>query len=143
MACSSLLAGLTMNISDCGAEHSLGQALGGALGLPHGLTIGLVLAETLDRERAHVPEQLERVADALGEPEDGSRDGSRAVTAVRRILAEIGFETLAWVSVQESALDGLADQALDDYFITVAPAPWTKDEVVAAYRKGLELGGSR
>ena len=80
MACSSLMAGLCMNISDCGSEHSLGQAIGGLLGLPHGLTIGLVLAETMDRDRVHVPEQFERIADALGEPDDGSGDGSRAVT---------------------------------------------------------------
>ena len=55
MACASLLAGLAMNISDCGSEHSLAQALGGMLGLPHGLTIGLVLAETMDRDRRYVP----------------------------------------------------------------------------------------
>jgi choline dehydrogenase len=143
MACASLLAGLAMNISDCGSEHSLGQAIGGELGLPHGLTIGLVLAETMDRDRRHVPGQLERVADALGEPQDGSGDGSRAVRAVRRILAELDFETLQSVGVSEEQLPGLADKALADYFISVAPAPWSKDEVIAAFRQGLELGASR
>jgi alcohol dehydrogenase class IV len=143
MMCASLLAGLAMNISDCGSEHSIGQAIGGRFGLPHGLTIGLVLAETLDRDRAYVPEQLERVADALGEPDDGSGDGSRAVLAVRRILAELEFETLESVGVQDEHLDGLADAALEDYFISVAPAPWSHDEVVAALRAGLELGASR
>ena len=69
--------------------------MGGLLGLPHGLTIGLVLAETMDRDRRFVPEQFERIADALGEPQDGSGDGSRAVRAVRRILAELEFETLS------------------------------------------------
>ena len=106
MACSSLLAGLAMNISDCGSEHSLGQALGGEFGLPHGLTIGLVLAETMDRDRRYVPEQFERVADALDEPDDGGGDGSRAVRAVRRILAELEFETLASVGVREDQLAG-------------------------------------
>jgi len=143
MMCASLLAGLAMNISDCGSEHSIGQAIGGRFGLPHGLTIGLVLAETLDRDRAYVPEQLERVADALGEPDDGSGDGSRAVLAVRRILAELEFETLESVGVRDEHLDGLADAALEDYFISVAPAPWSHDEVVAALRAGLELGASR
>jgi choline dehydrogenase len=143
MACSSLLAGLTMNISDCGAEHSLGQALGGALGLPHGLTIGLVLAETMDRDRAHVPGQFERIADALGEPEDGSGDGSRAVRAIERLLAELEFETLASVGVTEDQIDGLVEKALADYFISVAPAPWTADEVRAAYLKGLSRGDRR
>ena len=143
MACSSLLAGLAMNISDCGSEHSLGQALGGEFGLPHGLTIGLVLAETMDRDRRYVPGQFERVADALDEPDDGSGDGSRAVRAVRRILTELEFETLASVGVREDQLPGLADKALADYFISVAPSPWSADEVVAAYRAGLALGASQ
>ncbi len=143
MACSSLMAGLCMNISDCGSEHSLGQAIGGMLGLPHGLTIGLVLAETMDRDRLHVPDQFERIADALGEPDDGSGDGSRAVTAVRRILNQLEFETLAAVGVTEEQLDELAEKALADYFISVAPAPWTAEEVRAAYRKGLEIGDRR
>ena len=134
---------LAMNISDCGSEHSLGQALGGRFGLPHGLTIGLVLAETMDRDRRFVPRQFERVADALGEPDDGSGDGSRAVRAVRRMLAELDFETLESVGVTEADLDGLAENALADYFISVAPAPWSKDEVIAAYRQGLAVGSAR
>jgi alcohol dehydrogenase len=140
MACASLMAGLCMNISDCGSEHSLGQALGGRFGLPHGLTIGLVLAETMDRDRAHVPAQFERIADALGEPAGGPADGSRAVRAVRRILAELEFPTLTAVGVTESDLDGLTEGALADYFISVAPAPWSPAEVRTAYAQGLALG---
>jgi choline dehydrogenase len=143
MMCASLLAGLAMNISDCGSEHSIGQAIGGLLGLPHGLTIGLVLAETMDRDRRFAPQQFERVADALGEPDDGSGDGSRAVRAIRRILAELEFETLESVGLQEQQLDELAENALADYFISVAPAPWSHDEVVAALRAGLALGPAR
>ena len=140
MSCGSMMAGLAMNISDCTAEHSLGQAIGGVTHVPHGLTIGLVLAETLDRERAHVPELLERVADAMGEPDDGSGDGSRAVRAVRRILTELEFPVLADLGFVDADLDQLADLALADYFITMSPAPWTKDEVVGAFRSALAVG---
>jgi len=143
MMCASLLGGLAMNISDCGSEHSIAQAIGGLLGLPHGLTIGLVLAETMDRDRLFVPQQFERIADALGEPQDGSGDGSRAVRAVRRILAELEFETLRSVGLGEDHLDELAENALADYFISVAPSPWSHDEVVASLRAGLALGDSR
>jgi alcohol dehydrogenase len=131
-----------MNISDCGAEHSLAQALGGRYGMPHGLTIGLVLAETMDRDRAHVPGQFERIADALGEPGSGT-DGARAVRAVRRILAELEFPTAAAAGVREADLDELSEAALEDYFISVAPAPWTAAEVRAAYEQGLALGDRR
>jgi len=139
MSCGSMMAGLAMNISDCTAEHSLGQAIGGVKHVPHGLTIGLVLAETLERERTHVPEQLERVADAMGEPDDGSRDGSRAVRAVRRILAALDFPVLSDLGFTEGDLDHLADLALEDYFITMSPATWSKDEVVAAFTSALAL----
>jgi choline dehydrogenase len=139
MSCGSMMAGLAMNISDCAAEHSLGQAIGGIRHVPHGLTIGLVLAETLERERAHVPELLERVADAMGEPDDGSGDGSRAVRAVRRILSDLEFPVLSSLQFTEADLDGLADLALADYFITMSPEPWTKDEVVAAFASALRL----
>ena len=87
LACASLTAGLAMNLSDCAADHALGQALGSVKHLPHGLTIGLVLAETLDVSRRECADRLERVADALGEPGDGTSDGSRAVRAVRTLLA--------------------------------------------------------
>ncbi len=139
MACGSMMAGLAMNISDCTAEHSLGQAIGSVVHVPHGLTIGLVLAETLERERAHVPAQLERVADAMGEPDDGSGDGSRAVRAVRRLLADLDMPVLRSLGIGSSDVDRLADLALDDFFITVAPAPWSRAEVVHAFEAALSL----
>lgn len=139
MACGSMMAGLTMNISDCTAEHALGQAIGGLKHVPHGLTIGLVLVETLERERQHVPEQLERVADAMGEPADGTSDGSRAIRAVRRVLAELDFPVLSSLGFTDSDVEQLADLALADYFITMSPSPWSKDEVMAAFRSALAL----
>ena len=134
-----MMAGLTMNISDCTAEHSLGQAIGGVKHVPHGLTIGLVVAETLERERHHVPEQLERVADAMGEPDDGSKDGSRAVRAMRRVLADLNFPVLSSLGITADDIDHLADLAIADFFITQAPVPWTKQEVVDAFNAALAL----
>jgi choline dehydrogenase len=139
MSCGSMMAGLTMNISDCTAEHALGQAIGGLKHVPHGLTIGLVLAETLERECKYVPEQLERVADSIGVPADGTHDGSRAVSAIRKVLADLNFPVLSSLGFAESDLDELADLALADYFITMSPHPWSKEEVVAAFKSALDL----
>jgi alcohol dehydrogenase len=139
MAAGSMMAGLTMNISDCTAEHSLGQAIGGLKHVPHGLTIGLVLVETLTREAKVVPAKMERVADAMGVPEDGTKDGSRAIKAVSQILAELNFPVLSSLGFVEADLDNLADIALSDYFITQAPTPWSKEEVVAAFTSALKL----
>lgn len=139
MSAGSMMAGLTMNISDCTAEHSLGQAIGGLKHVPHGLTIGLVLVETLTREAKVVPEKMERVADAMGVAQDGTRDGSRAVGAVRKILADLQFPVLSSIGVTADDLDLLTDNTMADYFITQAPSPWTRDEVLAAFTSALNL----
>jgi choline dehydrogenase len=139
MSAGSMMAGLTMNISDCTAEHSLGQAIGGLKHVPHGLTIGLVLVETLAREARVVPEKMERIADAMGVPNDGTKDGSRTVKAVAKILSELNFPVLSSLGFTEKDIDNLADLALKDFFITQAPKPWSKEEVVSAYKSALAL----
>lgn len=139
MSCGAMMAGLAMNISDCAAEHSLGQAIGGLTGAAHGLTIGLVFVETLERERRWVPDQLERVADAWGVPDDGTRDGSRLVTAVRSLLADLQFPVLSDLGLTSDDLDRLTDLALADYFITMSPEPWSHNEVYDAFASALAV----
>jgi choline dehydrogenase len=139
MSLGSLMAGLAMNLSDCGADHALGHSIGSTLGLPHGLTVGLMLAETLEVNRPHCMERLERVADALGEPEDGSGGGSRAICAVRRLLAEIGLPTLREVGVEDAHIDRLVELSLADYCLTVNPRVWSETDVRAAYGAALAL----
>ena len=140
-AMGSLLAGLAMNLSDCSADHSLGQALGSLLGLPHGLTIGLVLAETLDVSRGECADRLERVADALGEPDDGTGDGSRAVRGVRRILREVSFPTGRDAGLRPEHVDDLTRMALEEqsFFLEVDPHTWTAADVRHAYGQILAI----
>jgi alcohol dehydrogenase len=139
MACGSLMAGLAMNISDCTAEHSLAQAIGAVTGAPHGLTVGVVLAATLERERQHVPAVLERVADALEYPDDGSGDGSRAVDAINSLLARLDFPVLRSLGVEEEQLDTLARLALEDFFHTQSPVPWSDAELRRAFESALAV----
>ena len=141
LAVASLTAGLAMNLSDCAADHSLGQALGSVKHLPHGLTVGLVVAETLDLSRGDCADRLERVADALGEPADGTSDGSRAVRAVRRVLAAAGFPTLRDVGVTEDDLPALVASATGEqsYNLDVDCHDWTPAEVEQAFRTALAL----
>ena len=141
LAAASLTAGLAMNLSDCAADHALGQALGSVKHLPHGLTVGLVMAETMDISRGDCADRLERVADALGEPEDGSGDGSRAVRAVRRVLAAAGFPTLRDVGVTEDDLPALVASATGEqsYNLDVDCHDWSPAEVEQAFRAALAL----
>ena len=77
LSCASLTAGLAMNLSDCAADHALGQALGSVKHLPHGLTIGLVLAETLDADARRL-----RRAGSSG---SRTRSGGAAKPRLRRL----------------------------------------------------------
>jgi alcohol dehydrogenase len=141
LACASLTAGLAMNLSDCAADHALAQALGSVKHLPHGLTVGLVVAETLDLARGACADRLERVADALGEPADGTADGSRAVRAMQRILAAAGFPTLRDVGVTEDDLPALVESATGEqsYNLDIDCHEWTAADVEQAFRAALEL----
>ena len=141
MACASLTAGLAMNLSDCAADHALAQALGSVAHLPHGLTVGLVVAETLELSRGDCADRLERVADALGEPADDSDDGSRAVRAVRRVLADVGFPTLAESGIAEDSLPALLASATGEqsYNLEIDCHAWDAAEVERAYRDALAL----
>jgi alcohol dehydrogenase len=138
MALGSMMAGLAMNISEAGTEHALGEPLGTLYHLPHGLTIGLVLAETMDVDRRAVPDRFERVADALGAPADGTADGSRAVRAVRAILAETAFPTMRQAGVRAEDVEQLARRAREAW-IPVEPAPWSDDDIAGVYRAGLAI----
>jgi choline dehydrogenase len=141
LSCASLTAGLAMNLSDCAADHALGQALGSVKHLPHGLTIGLVVAETLDLTRGDCADRLERVADVLEAPSDGTNDGSRAVHAVRRVLADLSFPTLRDVGVTEEDIPALVESAMGEqsYNLDVDCHDWTASQVEQAFRAALAL----
>jgi len=121
------------------------------LGTGTGMTLGatsihpgverIVLAESLDVSRGDCADRLERVADALGEPADGTSDGSRAVRAVKRVLRDVGFPTLAEVGVTEDDLPTLVEAATGSqrFFLDIDCHEWTPAEVEQAFRAGLEL----
>jgi alcohol dehydrogenase len=139
LALGSLMAGLAMNLSDCGADHALGHAIGSVLGLPHGLTVGLVLAEALEVNRPACAEKLDRVADAMGAPQEGRGDGSRAVRAVRELLARLQFPTADEAGVSAEHVDQLVDLALQDYCLTVNPRTWDAADIRQAYGEALAV----
>ena len=134
----SMMAGLGMNLSDCGADHALGHAIGSTLGLPHGLTVGLVLAETLEVNRAACAGRLERVADAMGEPAGGPATASGRCGR-DRILAAIRLPTRREAGVREGHIDRLVELSLADYCLTVNPRSWTERDVRAAYAAAMAL----
>lgn len=136
LSCASLMAGLAMNLSEAGTDHSLGHALGVRHGVPHGISVGVMIAEALEHDRQFAPDRAERIADALGAPSDGTSDGSRAVGAVRRLVRQVGCPSLRALGVSERDVMPLTDLALAGW-IPIEPGPWSREDVADAYRRGL------
>jgi alcohol dehydrogenase len=136
MSCAALLAGLAMNVSEAGTEHSLAHALGTTMKLPHGLTVGAMLLESMEHDRQYVPHKFERVADAMGAPQDGTGDGTRALRAVEEFLAAVNCPTLSELNVTEDQLAELTNLARAGW-IPVEPGPWTDDDVRSAFSRAL------
>ena len=136
MSCAALLAGLAMNVSEAGTEHSLAHALGTTMKLPHGLTVGAMLLESMEHDRQYVPHKFERVADAMGAPKDDTSDGTRALRAVEQFLASVNCPTLTELDVTEEHLPELTTLARAGW-IPVEPGPWTDDDIHDAFARAL------
>jgi choline dehydrogenase len=139
MSLASMCGGLAINLADCSAEHALGHGLGGVYGIPHGLGVGLLLVECLETNRPARVEELERIGEALGEPDDGSGDGSRGIRGVRRVLGEVGFPVAGDVGIDDARMDDLIAISLDDYCLTTNPVAWGAADVEDAFRRALAV----
>ncbi|MGH3073531.1 MAG: alcohol dehydrogenase, partial [Gaiellales bacterium] len=72
-------------------------------------------------------------------PDDGSGDGSRAVTAVRRLLAAAEFPTCAGAGVAPDAIEALVPAAVEDYCLAVDGHDWSEADVRAAFAAAVAL----
>jgi alcohol dehydrogenase class IV len=71
-----------------------------------------MFVESMEHDRQYVPERFERVAHALGAPRDGTADESRAVAAVRRLLAEVECPTLGANGITSADVNTLTESVL-------------------------------
>ncbi len=127
-----------MNVSEAGTEHSLAHPLGSIHHQPHGLTVGMMLAESMEHDIQYEPERFERIADAMGAPQDGTNDGSRAVRAVRELLRSLECPTLTDQGITSADVEALTACAIAGW-VPVEPGPWTPDDVRAAYNRALQV----
>jgi alcohol dehydrogenase len=63
------------------------------------------------------------------------------VRGVRDLLADLQFPVLRDVGVTEEHVEDLTRLALEDFFITQSPVPWTAEEVETVLRSALAIEG--
>ena len=126
MSLASLLGGLSMNLSDCAADHALGQAIGGYLSAAprahHGTRAG---RDARRQSRA----ECAPASSASPTPSAGRRRQRRRIAGRPRGATPAGrgdLPTATEAGVRPEHVDDLAPLALDEYFMTVDPHRWRR-----------------
>jgi alcohol dehydrogenase len=138
----SFYAGIAITNAGTGLCHAMAYPLGSAYHVPHGMANALLLPAVLEYNMAADLPKFARLAEALGEPVDGSalRDaGARAAAAVRALSRDVGLPTgLRQVDVPEDALAGFVDGALSAArLIDNNPRRPTPEAVLDIYRRSF------
>ena len=85
-----------------GVHHGLAQLVGGRTGIPHGLANAVILPHAMRFNADVAPDEMQRIGDALGDPDDPSG-------AVARLVERLGLPTrLRDCDVDEDDLDAVA-----------------------------------
>jgi maleylacetate reductase len=118
----SLLGGRALQNAPVGAEHGLVQLAGGRTGAAHGRLHAMLLPAVIRYNRDAVPDELERIGDALGDPEDPAG-------AVERLRERVGISgSLADCRVTLDDLDAIARMSGGNPSVGANPKPVTEDD---------------
>lgn len=97
-----MLGGRALQNATTGVHHGLAQLVGGRTGIPHGLANAVLLAHAVRFNADAAPEELLRIGDALGDPDDPA-------AAIDRLRERIGLPaSLADCGVTIDDLDAVA-----------------------------------
>jgi alcohol dehydrogenase class IV len=122
------LGGVSLGAVGMALHHKLCHTLGGTFSLPHAETHTVVLPHAVAYNAAAAPEQIERVARALG-----ARSAAHAAEALYDLAASLGAPvSLESLGMRREQLDQAADLAVQNPYYN--PRPVTREGI----RKLLE-----
>jgi alcohol dehydrogenase len=117
MMLGSLMAGITLGNTDCGAVHCLGHAIGGLYDVHHGLAMAIFMPYVMEYNLGACPEKFAEIASAMGENVDGLtlwEAARKSVDAVMNLCRILSIPKLKDVGVKESDFKEIAKMALAD-----------------------------
>jgi len=120
-----MLGGRALQNATMGVHHGLAQLLGGRTGMSHGLANAVLLAHAVRFNAEAVPEEVARIGDALGDPDD-------AAGAIDRLRERLGLPgSLADCGVTIDDLDAIARMSGSSPAVQANPRPVTEDDARA------------
>jgi len=120
-----MLGGRALHNASMGVHHGLAQILGGRTGISHGLANAVILAHALRFNADAVPDEVARIGEALGDPDD-------APGAVDRLRERLGLPgSLADCGVTIDDLDAVARMSGGNFSVGANPRPVSEDDARA------------
>jgi alcohol dehydrogenase class IV len=111
-----------------GVHHGLSQLVGGRTGMPHGLANAIVLPHALRFNADAVPDEVKRLGEAIGRPDDPA-------AAIADLVARLGLPTrLSDAGASDEDLDAVARMAPGNRSVANNPKPVTEDDARAILR---------
>jgi maleylacetate reductase len=105
------LAGRSLENATMGVHHGLAQLVGGRTGIPHGLANAVILAHAMRFNADVAPDEMQRIGEALGDPDDPPG-------AIERLVERLGLPTrLRDCDVDEDDLDAVARMSQSSFAV--------------------------
>ncbi len=137
----SLLAGMSMTNTRLGGAHGLAHPLGYRYHIPHGVVCGLLLPYVMEYSLEYAPHKYAEVARLLQQDTQGTSPreaAQQAVTAVRRIIAQIGIPShLSVFGVKKQDFADLISKALPSANLKNNPRPLEADDLQVILERAL------
>lgn len=121
LALAALLGGYAVGTTGLSLHHAVCQTIVRTAGTPHALTNAVMLPHTLRFMAARFPDELEKLARALG--------GADAPAAVLVLAARAGVTRLSELEVEEGAVPAIVDNALAHPGIAAMDPPVSAEEL--------------
>lgn len=138
----SLQAGMAFSNASLGAVHAMSHSLGGLLDLPHGECNSILLEHIIRINFDAVPKRYWEIAKQLGISVDNINDSILLERIIDRIVSmRQNLQIPSFIAVdrlEDSTLDYLVDNALNDPCMVTNPKDLTRDEVRIIYGRVLQ-----
>lgn len=137
MMLGSLMAGITLGNTDCGAMHCLGHAIGGLYDIHHGLAMAIFMPYVMEYNLGACPEKFVEIAKAMGENVNGlslMEAARKSIDGVISLLRMLRIPTLKDVGIEEQDFEEIAKMALADETSLANPRKMTLEGMVEILR---------
>jgi maleylacetate reductase len=120
-----VLAGRCLLNGSMGAHHALAQLVGGRTGIAHGLANAMLLAHVVRYNLPAVPDELARLGEAIGAPDDPAG-------AIAELVAKLGLPSgLGECGVTLEDIDAVARMSQGHRGVQGNPRPVSEDDARA------------